>query len=100
MSETTGAVPTRERALTVHLFRPVEYAGGTISELRLRPATSREMKETERVTQRGMAYMEKLVSLVAGVHLQAVELMDADQVVAAGEWVMSFFPNGPATGAS
>lgn len=102
MSEdaTGGAIPVRERARTLHLYRPVEYGGGTITELRLRPPTSKEMKETERVTQRGMAYMEKLISLVSGVHLQAVESMDADQIVEAGEWVMSFFPSGPATGAS
>lgn len=87
----------REKIIT--LLRPVEFSGGTVTDLRLRPPKISEWRKSQ-MAALPLDQMLGLVSVVSGVPREALDLMDADQVVEAGDYVLGFLSPGPRTGES
>jgi len=87
----------REKVIT--LVRPVEHAGGTISEIRLRAPTIAEYRRA----MQGPSPIEQtigLVSVVSGIGRDALEKMDVDAVLEANDFLMGFIDRGRRTGES
>ena len=102
MTDSTTTYPAPQE-WTISLAKPIDYNGGTFSELKLAEPTMEQLNKALAELNGGGTQQQSnrmqitLVTLVSGLPKAVVERMPWPVVVGAADWMISFTHAAPAT---